>query len=449
MKKNKIKRGKNIPLKGAAQKELREVLMPAHVCIQPTDFKGLRPRLKVQVGDQVKRGTPLFADKEDAALVVSAPVSGEVLSISRGDRRVLEGIVIKADGKSSAVEFRSFDQLTLDQQPPEALMEHLCQTGLWPVIRQRPFARVASYRRPPKAIYIKGFSSAPCAAESDFILEGQASAFQFGLNIICKLSKAPVHLCIAEAAQSKALLEAEGVNIHQFAGPHPSGNVSTHIACIDPLNKGDVVWVIDLQDVIRIAKTFLEGAYCAERIVALTGPEVEKPQYVKTLIGAPLNGLCDEDLAHKKCISGDVLTGKDVGADGYLCSYDSQVSIISDQVRRQLLGWMVPGTKRFSFSRAFISAFTGSKKVIFDTDTHGSSRPMVAQDVYQHLIPLDIHVSFLVKAILAGDLDEACALGLLECDPEDFALCSFGCPSKLNIGEVIGQGLAALEKEIY
>lgn len=449
MKRYTIKKGQDIPITGAAQKRLREVLLPTEVGIDPRDYHGVRPRLQVEVGSKITCGGTLFVDKDDETLRVCSPVSGEVVSIQRGARRVLTQIVVKADEEQRFESFRSYGDLLFKQLTAEKVMEHLCLTGLWPVIRQRPFSRIASTTRPPKAIYIQGFSSEPLAADSDFILEGQEALFQTGLNIIAKLSDAPMHLCVSAQAQSPVLLAAQGVNIHQFAGPHPAGNVSTHIAAINPINKGDVVWVIALQDVIRVARTFLEGRYCAQRMIALGGPSVTHPQYVKTVIGAPMAQLIDQDLSSLRCISGSVLTGKDVGARGYLGADDSQVTILSDEVKRHLFGWMSPGANLFSCSRAFLSAFLKTKKIKFDTDEHGSPRPIVAPGIYDRFTPLDIKVNFLVKAILADDLDEAEKLGLLEVAPEDFALASFVCPSKMDVGAIIKKGLVALEKELY
>ena len=255
-------------------------------------------------------------------------------------------------------------------------------------------------------------------------------------------------MCISSGAKSKALTQTKGVQTHQFSGPHPAGNVSTHIHHIDPIHKGDMVWYVEAQDVVRIASLLLNGAYPTERVVAVTGEGAVRRVYMKTCVGAPLATLLHSaDLSQMRCLSGSVLTGRDVGADGHLCFYDSQITVIPRGGQRKLLGWMLPGFNKYTFSKTYASAFLPEKEMSLDTDENGSHRAMVLNHIYDSLVPLDIMTYFLLKAVIAGEIEEAENLGILECDEEDFALCSFACPSKTDVGGIIGEGLALIERE--
>jgi Na+-transporting NADH:ubiquinone oxidoreductase subunit A len=315
-------------------------------------------------------------------------------------------------------------------------------------LRQRPFSKIANPKDKPKSVFIHAMNTEPLAADVDFVLEGCQDEFQAGVDVIRKLTDGKIHLCIDPAAKSKALTQAKGVEIHTFTGAHPAGNVGTHIHCVDPVNKGELVWFIEAQDVLRVAKLFLKGIHTAERIVAVTGEGVQKRIYVKTVAGAPIAGLLEgSDLQKSRCISGSILTGRNVGKDGFLGFYDSQITLIPEGGTREFLGWLSPGFNRYTFSNTYISSFLGRKESSLDTDTHGAHRAIVMGYLYDDFVALDVMTFFLVRAIIVGDVEEAVSLGILECDEEDFALCSFACPSKTDVGSYIRQGLNLVESE--
>jgi len=444
-----IQRGRNIRLKGAAKKEIIEIPLPKQVAVQPSDFKGLSPRLCVKVDDIVKRGTPIFSDKAIPEIQVAAPVSGKVVAINRGAKRVLLSVVIETDDNQEAETFPKFSEEQIKNISKANITDLLIKGHLWPVIRQRPFSKVADPHKKPKAIYIHAMNTEPLALDIDFILEGKEREFQIGLDILKQLTNGEIHLCTEKGSKSKALTQAKNVQTHTFSGPHPTGNVSTHIHYVDPINKGDFVWYVEAQDVLRVAKLFLNGTYPSERIVAVTGESAENYQvYAKTVIGAPVSALLGGNiLQNVRCLSGSVLTGKEISCYGYVHFYDSQITIIPEGGKREFLGWLSPGVNKYTFSNTFASAFLPKKEVSLDSDEHGSHRAIVLNHVYDPLISLDIMTYFLLKAVISGNIEEAEELGILECDEEDFALCTFACPSKTDVGGIIGKGLALIEKE--
>jgi len=435
-----LKKGRNIRLKGAAKKEIVEVSLPKHAAVQPPDFKGLNPRLAVKVDTAVKVGSTILSDKTNPDIKVASPVSGKVVAVNRGAKRALLSIVVESDGRQEAESYQKFTEEQIKNISKSDVIRLLLKGHLWPVIRQRPFSKLANPQDTPKAVFIHAMNTEPLAPDIDFILENREKEFQTGLDIIKQLTDGAVHLCIEKGATSKALTQAEGVQIHTFSGPHPTGNVGTHIHCIDPVNKGDLVWYVEAQDVLRIASLFLDGVYPAERIVAVTGEGAVNHQvYAKTIVGAPLSDLLGgHALEQARCLSGSVLTGKDVGADGFVRFYDSQITVIPEGGRREFLGWLSLGADKYTFSKTYASAFLPAKEISLNSDEHGSHRAIVINNVYDPLVPLDIMTYFLLKAILSGNIEEAEQLGILECDEEDFALCTFACPSKTDVGGIVG-----------
>ena len=444
-----IKQGRDIKLKGAAQKEIVALSLPRQVAVVPSDFKGVKAGLCVKVNDAVKAGTPLFTDKRCPEIRIVSPVSGRVAAINRGEKRFLEDIIVESDGRNEAVTFRKFSASEISGLSKEDVEKSLLQSGLWPVLRQRPFSKVAHPHEPPKSIFVHAMNTEPLAADIDFILQGKEEQFQAGLDVLRRLTKGKVYLCVRHGARSMALTRARGVETHYFAGPHPAGNVSTHIHYLDPVRKGDHVWYVEAQDVARIGYLFLEGVYSPERVVAVTGEGAGRKFYAKTIVGAPVSILLKESNPEgMRCISGSVLAGKEVGENGYLSFYDSQLTVIPEGGKRIFLGWLSPGFDKYTFSRTFASSFLPAKKeVSLTTDKQGSDRAIVLNHIYDSLVPLDVMVYFLLKAVIGGDIEEAEKLGILECDEEDFALCSFSCPSKTDVGGIIREGLELIERE--
>ncbi|MBI3617406.1 MAG: Na(+)-translocating NADH-quinone reductase subunit A [Candidatus Omnitrophica bacterium] len=457
-----IKQGRDIRLKGAAPKEIIALSLPRQVAVVPSDFKGIKASLCVKVNDAVKVGTPLFEDKHCPEIKIVSPVSGRVVAIDRGDKRFLQDILLESDGRQEAVPSpqaerlpaggasgqRRFSRSEIPGLSKEEVEKTLLQSGLWPVLRQRPFSKVAHPHESPKSIFVHAMNTEPLAADVDFILQGKEEQFQTGLNVLQRLTKGKVYVCARRGAKSKALTEGRGVETHYFTGPHPAGNVSTHIHYLDPIRKGDHVWYVEAQDVLRIGSLFLEGVYPSERVVAVTGEGAGRKFYARTILGAPVSLLLEgSNLEGMRCISGGVLAGKDVGGNGFLSFYDSQVTVIPEGGKRTFLGWLSPGLDKYTFSRTFVSSFLPEKAVSLTTDKQGSDRAIVLNHIYDSLVPLDLMVYFLLKAVIGGDIEEAEKLGILECDEEDFALCSFACPSKTDVGGIIREGLDLIEKE--
>lgn len=440
-----IKKGRDLPLKGRAETKIVELPMPSSVAVQPPDFKGFKPRLAVHVGDHVKAGNPVLTDKTHPEVRITAPVSGEIKDIRRGAKRVLLEVVIRPDADQ---QFEIFDKAALTSNNREAVQKTLLQSGLWPAIRQRPFSKIATPGDVPKSIFIHAMSTEPLAVDMDAVLDGKEVLFQKGLDVLKTLTDNSVHLCYRQGASAKTLTEAKNVEHHQFRGPHPAGNVGTHIHAVDPIKKGDVVWFVEAQDVVRIGHLAETGKYSAERCVAVTGEAAVKRHIAKTVIGAPLSVLFDgTDLSGLRCLSGGVLTGKSMGAAGFLRYYDSQVTAIPEVNQRRLLGWLTPGFDRFSLTRTYASAFTSREAFSFDTDINGGERAIVLNHIYDQYNALDILTYFLIKAVVGGDIEEAERLGLLECDEEDFALATFACPSKVDVGGLIQSCLDIVERE--
>jgi Na+-transporting NADH:ubiquinone oxidoreductase subunit A len=444
-----IRKGRDITIKGSASKTLKDAPMPRQIAIQPQDFRGIKPRPLVKAGDAVKVGTPLLEDKTHPEIKIVSPASGKVSAINRGEKRVLLQVVIDTDGTQDPLIFNQFAPNEIKNLSREKIIMQLLEGGVWPFIRQRPFSKVAHPQDTPKAIFIQAMNTEPLALDIDSILGGKETLFQIGLNIIKSLTPGKLYLCFSTEAKSKALLEAQNVEKHQFEGPPPAGNISTFIHNIDPIKKGDIVWYLSAQDVLRIAHLFLNGTFLPDRYVAVTGEGAQNRNYFKSVIGAPLNSLVQEQpgVGALRYISGSILTGTNVGKNGFLCFYDTQVTIIPEGGKRYLLGWLSPGLSLYSFSKTFVSSFLPQKEVSVDTDTHGSHRAIVMNHIYDELIPLDIMTFFLLKAVLVGDVEEAEKLGILECDEEDFALCSFACPSKTDVGAIIREGLDTIDRE--
>lgn len=445
-----IRKGKDIKLKGYAQKKIVEISLPKNVALQPPDFRGIKAKVIAKPDTFVQVGTPVIEDKNHPEIKIVSPVSGKVTAVNRGNQRVLLQVVIEPDGKQDAISFRTFSTQDIEKESRHNIIKHLLDTGLWPHLRQRPFSKIAHPTDTPKAIFVQAMNTEPLALDVDFILNNREEEFQAGLNVLKKLTPGKVHVCTGPNVQSKALTESQGVEIHQFVGPHPAGNVSTHIHFIDPIKKGDLVWYLRAEDVVRIGTTFLKGKYSPERIVALTGEGSAKRIYAKTVIGVPIAHLLDGNTpAGIRYISGSVLSGTNAGVKGALSFYDTQVSAIPEGGERKFLGWMSPGLHEYSFSKTFLSSFLGGaeREASLNTDKNGSDRAIVFNHIYDKYVPIDVMTYFLVRAVIGGDIEEAEKLGILECDEEDFALSTFACPSKFDVGAVIRQGLDIIEKE--
>ena len=445
----KISKGLDIPLKGEADKVFGNAERSDTFLVKPTDFKNFTPKLLVKEGEEVLAGSPLFYNKEYTDVKVGSPVSGEVVEVIRGAKRKILGVKILADKETRYAEFAAADPSTMNR---DAVKQRLLDQCLWPFIKRRPYATVARTTDEPMAIYVSGFDSAPLAADIDFVLHGKDKEFQAGLEVLKQLTDGKVHLNLhRNLSTSDVLKSAKGVQVNWFSGPHPSGNVGVQIHHIKPLNKGEVVFTVAAQDVALIGSAFLTGKYDASRVVAVVGPAANQPKYFRTIQGATLKSfVADAKSNNTRYVSGNVLTGKNVGVDGNLGFFDKEVTLLEEGNHAKFFiteGWAGPGFGKFSASRSYFSWLMPSKKYDLDTNTNGEKRALVVTGEYESVFPMDIYPQHLVKAIMIGDIELMENLGIYEVDDEDFALCEYVCTSKTPVQQVVKEGLELIEKE--
>jgi Na+-transporting NADH:ubiquinone oxidoreductase subunit A len=443
----KITKGVDIKLKGTADRVYANIAQSQYYAVKPSDFHLLIPKLIVKVGDSVKAGDILFHDKNMERIKFTSPVSGVVSDIVRGAKRKILDVVIEAD---SEIEYKPFEKIDLASLNRDSIIQNLLISGLWPVIRQRPFSTIANPNEEPKAIFISAFDSAPLGPDNDFIFHGDTDLFQLGLDIVSQLSNGATHLNIdGNSNSAKVFSNAQGVQINRIYGPHPSGNVGVQIHHIDPINKGDVVWYIAPQDVLAIARFFKDGKYDASKIVALTGAKVKKPRYHRIIQGMSIAPMITDNLldGDKRFVSGNVLTGTQINQDGFIGFYDFQISVITEGNYSEFLGWLLPGFHKYSLSRTFFSWINRKTEYDLDSNTHGEERAFVMTGQYEKYMPIDIFPVHLIKSILIEDIELMENLGIYEVDPEDFALCEFACTSKIPVQKIIRRGLDLIKKE--
>ena len=441
-----LKKGLDIPVKGAAPLQILETINCETVAVKPTDFKGLVPKLLVKEGDAVKAGTPLFADKMRPNVCFCSPCSGVVKTVSRGEKRKLLSVIVKCEGNES----EKFAPVTPSKLSKEQMVEALLERGLWPFIKQRPYGIVANPEDDPKGIFVSAMNTAPLSPDVDFIMEGQLDYLQAGVDALGRLTKGGVHFSVAEGKKDSKLTGLKGVVLHSFSGPHPAGNVGVQINHISPIAKGEVVWTVDLVSLALIGKCLVEGVYDATRLVAVTGPAATKPAYVKAVQGMAMKhiqGYAEE--GDVRLVSGDLLTGKQLSAEDHMGFFDNQVSLIAEGDYCEMLGWIKPfRLQKFSFSHLYWSWLSSKKKYDMDTNTNGGKRAFVVSDVYGKVLPMDIYPVYLLKACLAGDIEKMENLGIYEVIEEDIALCEYVCPSKIGLQEILSNGIDLMLKEM-
>jgi Na+-transporting NADH:ubiquinone oxidoreductase subunit A len=452
--KHNLKKGYDIKLAGKTEKVVVESEKSKLFASQPLDFIGLKPRLEVEEGTVVKIGTPLYNDKLRPEIKFVSPASGKVTQINRGERRAIIEVVVESDNQDAVIDFGKHSPEELSKLGVEAIKKQLLESGLWPVIRQRPFSKIADPKAKPRDIFICAMDTAPLAADPEFLLENEEENFQAGINVLKNLTEGKLYLTVDGGKDShvSTIEKSQNVEVHSFKGKHPAGNVSVHIHHIAPINVGDIVWYVYAADVVLIGKLFLSGNYPIERIVAVAGSSAkdEIRKYYKTRIGTKVQSLANEGKMvddHVRYISGNVMSGRKLTENGYLGFYDRTLTVIPDSRKRVLFGWLTPGLKDESFSRLFLSKLIPSKEYVKDTRIHGGKRAFFQTGEYEKVIPIDILPMELVKSIMAEEIEDMLALGLLEVDEEDFALCSYICPSKIHFATYIRQGLDVLEKE--
>jgi Na+-transporting NADH:ubiquinone oxidoreductase subunit A len=374
-------------------------------------------------------------------------VSGTITDVIRGEKRKMLEIRIEADGSDAYEQFKQADPKTLSK---EEVVEQMLKSGVWPLIRQRPYNVIANPEDNPKAIFITAFDSAPLAADMDFLLEGKEKEFQAGLDALNMVSDAKIHLNLGPNSKAPALTNAKGVEINHFSGPHPAGNVGIQIHHIDPINKGEIVWTMSAADVATIGKVFLEGRYIPTKRIALAGSEIKNPQYYDVLAGAEMAGILKGQLAgdNVRIISGNVLTGTKVELSGYLSYYDHTITVIPEGDYYSFFGWLIPSPKKYSFYRTAFSWLTPNKYYKPDTNLNGAQRAFVFTGHLEKVFPMDIYPIPLMKSILVEDIDQMEQLGIYEVDEEDFALCEYISISKINMQDIVRKGLDMMRKEM-
>jgi Na+-transporting NADH:ubiquinone oxidoreductase subunit A len=443
-----LRKGLNIRLAGRAEKILLPETAVTRFGIRFADFPGLTARLEVQEGDRVRTGSVLFHDKAFPEIRYVSPVSGVVREIIRGEKRVLTEVIIEQEG-TEAVDFGAADPLTLS---PEEVKEKLLTSGLWPVLRQRPYHIVARPGEVPRDIFISAFDTAPLAPDLDFVMANtHGSHLQTGINALSRLTGGKIHISHdAEGSRVTEVKNLKGVEFHRFAGPHPAGNVGVQIHHLAPVSKGEVVWTLDIQDVVAIGRLFNTGFYDRERIIALAGPGVQHRKYHRIKPGASVGGILKGNTGkgNLRVISGNVLTGRKIMPDGSFGFYDNMVTVIPEGDYSEFFGWATPGLKKFSYWRTFVSKLFPRKEYVMDTNIHGGRRAFVVTGHYENVFPMDIYPVHLLKAIMAGDVELMENLGIYEVAEEDFALCEYIDPSKTEIQEIIRSGINLMIKEM-
>jgi Na+-transporting NADH:ubiquinone oxidoreductase subunit A len=444
-----IKKGLDIKLKGAAEKAKENAIVSNFYTIRPEDFHSVIPKLIAKEGSKLKAGEPVFYDKSNEAVKFVSPVSGEILEITRGEKRKIVAIKIQADKEQSC---KDNGKLNVESASAEEIKKQLLASGCWPFIKQRPYDVIANPDKAPKAIFISAYASAPLSADLDYVLQGKEIELQAAITALGKLTEGKVHVSVG-ANSNSPLARLNGITLHKVSGPHPSGNVGTQINKIDPVNKGEVVWTINAQDLVIIGELLLTGKFNAERIVALVGSSVEKPRYFVTKIGSEVATMIyDQGIkkeANVRIISGNVLSGKQVHPGGYLDYYSNVISILPEGDDYEFFGWTTPVFNKISTSRALtFSWLTPNKKYDLNTNTNGEHRAFVVTGSYEEVFPLDIFPMQILKACMYQDLDEMEALGMYEVAPEDFALTEFICVSKQPHQKIIRKGLDVMLKEI-
>ncbi len=445
-----LKKGLNIPITGEAELRVSKAIAPGIVAVCPTDFKGLLPRLLVKEGDPVLCGSPVIADKKNPDILLTSPVSGTVKELVRGDKRKLLAVLIEADSQNRSVNFGAKDVSTLKA---DDVLGAILKSGLWPWLVQRPYGIIADPAARPKAIFVSAFNTAPLAADAEFCHAGDLKAIQAGADALGKLTDGGVHVSLDASREHSEFTRLSGVKLHSFKGKHPAGNVGVQISHIAPIQKGETVWTISLEGLAAIGRLFTKGVYDVRRKVAVCGPMAIEPSYIETVPGMPLKELAPYYGGVPdgiRFISGDVLSGENKGADGYLRYFDEQVTLIREGYEKELLGWARPIRHReFSTDRCYFSWLTPWKKYDMDTNLHGGARAFLMNDgYYAKVLPMDIYPIYLTKACLAGDIDKMEQFGIYEVLPEDLATCEFIDPSKNNIQDIISKGIDLMLKEM-
>ena len=443
-----IRKGLDLPISGVPEQHVTTGASIHHVAIVGDDYVGMRPAMLVQEGDRVIKGQALFEDKKNPGVMFTAPASGTVVAIHRGERRVLQSVVIQIEGDEKR-EFARFDAADLATLSHDVVQTQLLESGLWTALRTRPYSKTPVPGTVPAAIFVTAIDTNPLSADPQPLILAERNAFDAGLTVLTRLTPGKVHVCQASGGKLGGHPQGQ-VAFNEFAGPHPAGLVGTHIHFLEPVSLTKQVWHLNYQDVIAIGKLFTTGELCAERIIAIGGPQATQPRLVRTLLGADLTALLAGETkeGENRIISGSVLSGRHAtGPMAWLGRFHLQVSVVLEGRDKELFGWVLPGEEKYSVTRTTLGHFLRHKLFNFSTSTNGGERAMVPIGNYERVMPLDILPTVLLRDLLAGDTDGAQALGCLELDEEDLALCTYVCPGKYEYGPVLREVLTRIEQE--
>lgn len=443
----KLKKGLDFQLEGDAALSLDSLLFRTEVALQPEDFHGVVPRVVVKEGESVLAGTPLFVDKATQQVKFVSPVSGTVSLVERGDRRKVLSIRVQPDSKQAC---KGFDVEGWEKFDGEKMKQLMLESGMFAFFRQRPYDVVASPLDTPKAIFVSAFSKMPLAANFSFVVEGQEEDFKNGLRALSKLAK--LYLGINPDQVNTSILPVKEADVRIFDGPNPSGNVGVQINHIDPVNKGEVVWTMAPEEVVFIGRLLRTGKVDFTRRIALAGAEVKEPRYMEVVLGTKISDIVNGQLENadhaQRIIDGNPLVGKKTDGNRFLGAHTTEVCVLPDGGDvNEAFGWILPRLKQFSTSRSYFSWLQPKKAYNLDCRIKGGERHMIMSAEYERVFPMDIYPSYLVKAIITGDIDRQEALGIYEVAPEDFAVAEFIDSSKLELQRIVREGLDTLRKE--
>jgi Na+-transporting NADH:ubiquinone oxidoreductase subunit A len=443
-----IKKGLDLPLIGTPEQKIHEAKKAKTVAITGPDYVGMKPSMKVQVGDEVKLGQTLFECKKNVGLLFTSPAAGKVIEVNRGARRAFQSMVIEVSGDAQ-VDFGSYTGKSISDLGFEDVRNLLIESGLWTSLRQRPFSKVAAIDERPSSVFITAADTRPHAANPEVVVGENAEAFIAGAKVVSKLTEGKTYLCKMAGAVI-ASPSQDFVEVKEFAGKHPAGLVGTHMHFVEPVSEKRTAWHIGYQDVIAVGKLFLSGKLSTERVIALAGPQVKEPRLLRTQMGANVADLVEGELneGETRVVSGSVLGGRtSQEAFSYLGRYHNQVSALVGSVEREFLGWHMPGFNKFSVKNTFVSRLLPGKLFNMNVDSNGSARAIVPTGAFESVMPLDILPTQLLRSITTHNTDLAASLGVLELDEEDLALCTFADSGKHDFGLLLRETLTLIEKE--
>ncbi len=443
-----IKKGLDLPITGIPQQVIEEKPV-TEVAVLGPDYIGMRPNVLVQEGDHVKRGQVLFTNKKNPGISFTAPAGGVIDAIHRGEKRILLSVVIQVDDNEAAVSFSSYPPSDLANLSEQQVRQNLLQSGLWTAFRTRPFSKLPAADSSPHSIFINAMDSNPMAADPVVVIGEHKQDFEDGIEVLARLGAGKLYLSKA-VGSAIPYPDLDQLIVQEFSGPHPAGLAGTHIHMLDPVSKHKTVWSINYQDVIAIGKLFTTGEVFSERVISLAGPQVKRPRLIRTRLGASMDVIVRDELksGENRIVSGSVLYGHEaVDKLAYLGRYHLQVSVLQEVREKEFMAWLQPGKEKFSILNIFTSRLSPDKRFDFSTTTNGEHRAMVPMGSYEDVMPLDILPTQLLRALIVKDNDTAQALGCLELDEEDLALCTYVCPGKYDYGLLLRECLNRIEKE--